>query len=480
MTERSGYRIDDPEFWSPQALEGELRRVFQICNGCRLCHNLCPSFPALFSRTDALDPTREDAEGKLLAEGAPMEESEAVSRLASVRVSTENPVDRLGAADIRQVVDLCYNCKLCFPICPYVPPHEFEVDFPRLMLRAKAMRAREEGVTLQDRFLGATEFVGAVMTAASPLANWANHNPASRFLMEKTVGVHRERELPGWAPETFERFWEKRRDARGEGSEHPVAAGETPRALLFYTCHGNYNDPEVPQAAVEVLERAGVAVAAPPMRCCGMPALDGGDVEGCLAQAKENVARLLPWVDAGYAVVSPGPTCTFMLRHEYPELLRSGEARAVGAAVRDLGEYLVDLRRAGRLSLDLAREKPLRVAYHFPCHLKVQKIGMRSKQLLEKIPGVEVEAVDRCCGMDGTWGMKKEFYELSLGVAAKAKRGVEDVAEEASAAGCELAVASDCPLAALQLRQATGRKVVHPILLLRDACREADAKKKEG
>ncbi|MHB8416784.1 MAG: heterodisulfide reductase-related iron-sulfur binding cluster [Myxococcales bacterium] len=471
--EAPGYRIDDPAFWSPENLEGELRRVFQICNGCRLCYNLCPSFPALLNRVDELDPHREDAEGGLLAEGAPIAEHEAAKALEGVRVATDNPVDRLGQADLRRVVDLCYNCKLCFPICPYVPPHEFAVDFPRLMLRAKAVRAREDGVTLQDRFLGATELVGSVMTRAPGLANWASHNAFNRMLMEHTVGIHRERNLPPWTAETFEAWWSARR--QGKGPELPQPPAEGPRALLFYTCYGNYNDPEVAQAAVEVLERNGVAVAAPPMRCCGMPSLDGGDVERCLDQVKENVARLLPWVRAGYAIVSPGPTCTFMLRQEYPELLPTEEARAVAAAVRDLGEFLFGLKREGKLDRGLAGDGPRQVAYHFPCHLKVQKIGPKSRDLLSLIPGVEVTTVDRCCGMDGTWGMKKEYYELSLKVAEKATQQIAGLAEAAAGEKAPAPqVVSDCPLAALQLEKTTGRKAVHPILLLRDAYRAAD------
>ncbi len=390
-------------------------------------------------------------------------------------------VDRLGTSDLNRVVDLCYNCKLCFPICPYVPPHEFAVDFPRLMLRAKAVRAREDGVTLQDKFLGATDLVGSLMTKLPVLANWASHNGFNRMLMEQTVGIHRDRNLPPWASETFDDWWARRRAGKGLGVEAPIPT-PTPtgglKALLFYTCYANYNDPEVAQAAVEVLERNGVTVAAPPMRCCGMPSLDGGDVDKCLTEARANVASLLPWVRAGYAIVSPGPTCTFMLRQEYPELLKTDEAKAVGAAVRDLGEYLFELKKAGKLNRELAREKPLKIAYHFPCHLKVQKIGLRSRDLLGLIPNVEVETVDRCCGMDGTWGMKKEYYQLSLKVAEKATQQIADLVEETKGntehPAVELAVVSDCPLAALQLEKTTGRKAVHPILLLRDAYRAAE------
>ena len=477
MESRSAYAIDDPKFWSPELLEAEQRRVFQICNGCRLCYNLCPSFPALLNRIDELDPERADAEGKLLTE-KPMEEHEAARALEGVKVSAENPVDRLGAADLNRVVDLCYNCKLCFPICPYVPPHEFAVDFPRLMLRSKAVRAKEDGVTLQDKFLGATDLVGAVMTKVPGLANWASHNAFNRMLMEQTLGIHRERNLPDWAGETFEDWWEKRSTSTSTSTPTSTSTGDL-KALLFYTCYANYNDPEVAQAAVEVLERNGVTVAAPPMRCCGMPSLDGGDVDKCLAEARANVATLTPYVRDGYTIVSPGPTCTFMLRQEYPELLKTDEAKAVGRAVRDLGEYLFELKKAGKLNRKLAREKPLKIAYHFPCHLKVQKIGLRSRDLLGLIPGVEVETVDRCCGMDGTWGMKKEYYQLSLKVAGKATEQIAELAKDsegnAEHPAVDLAVVSDCPLAALQLEKTTGRKAVHPILLLRDAYRAADA-----
>ncbi len=215
---KAGYDLEEPAFWSPQALDAELHRVYSICNGCRLCYNLCPSFPALFNKTDELDPQREEAEGKHLSEGGPIAEEEAARIYAGVTVSTENPVDRLAPTDVQRVVDLCYNCKLCYPICPYVPPHEFAVDFPRLMLRAKAVTAREKGVTLQDRFLGATDVVGALMTTAPGLANWAQHNAFNRMLMEQTVGIHRDRDLPGWATERFDTWWGKRRALGASGT----------------------------------------------------------------------------------------------------------------------------------------------------------------------------------------------------------------------------------------------------------------------
>jgi Fe-S oxidoreductase len=471
---KSGYDLEDPAFWSPEDLDHELRRVFSICNGCRLCYNLCPSFPALLNRVDELDPHRHEAEGALLSKDAPIAEEDAARALAGVKVATENPVDRLGPADLKRVVDLCYNCKLCFPICPYVPPHEFAVDFPRLMLRAKAVSAKQHGVSLQDRVLGATDLLGSVATKVSGLANWAQHDAFNRMLMEKTVGIDRRRNLPDWADETFDGWWARReKDAPKNGKK------EGPKVVLFPTCSVNYNDPEVGRAAVEVLERSGVTVVSPPFQCCGMPALDGGDVPSCLDHIDANVTALLPYVREGYAVVTPGPTCTFMLRQDTPELRKTKEAKEVAAAVRDLGEYLMELKKAGTLDREFGEQAPQKVAYHFPCHLKVQKIGYKSRDLMRLIPGTEVELLDRCCGMDGTWGMKKEFYQLSIEVAQKATKAVGEAREQAEHAEGMPAfvVSSDCPLAALQLTHTTGQKVKHPVVVLRDAYRAADKKK---
>jgi glycerol-3-phosphate dehydrogenase subunit C len=255
--DRHGMAYDNPQFWNGAHMESELHRVFEICNGCRLCFNLCPSFDVLFRRVDELDPHREEAEGKHIEGGRIVEEHEAAELLKHVTVSTENPVNLLGDEDHRRVVELCYECKLCFPKCPYVPPHEFAVDFPKLMLRAKMLWAKDEGIALRERFLGATDLVGSVMTKIAPLANAAAHNAFNRMLMDKTIGIARDRQLPTYAEETFTTWWSRRA---------PVASGETPVAL-FATCYVNYNDPAIAKAAVDVLERAGCDVECPEQVC---------------------------------------------------------------------------------------------------------------------------------------------------------------------------------------------------------------------
>jgi len=442
---------DHPRFWDPSHLDSEVHRVFEICNGCRLCFNLCPSFDVLFKRIDALDPHRAEAEGKHL-EGGMVEEHEAKKLLGHVEVHTESPVSLLGEKDKERVVELCYECKLCYPKCPYVPPHEFAVDFPRLMLRAKMAHAQEGGIAFRERFLGATDAVGRVLTKIAPLANAAAHNRFNRMLMEHTVGIHRDRQLPAYAGESFLTWWSRRA---------PVAAPKEPTAsvALFATCYGNYNDTEIPRAAVEVLEHAGCSVTCPEQVCCGMPKLDGGDLQGARRLASKNVETLLPAVREGRKILSPGPSCTLVLRTEYPELVGTPQAREVSGAVMDLSDFLLQQARQKKLPKGFAR--PIgKVAFHVACHNRVQNLGYRGRDLL-KWAGADVQLVDRCCGMDGTWGMKTEFFQESLEVADAAAHRVESSEPDV--------VSSDCPLAGLQLKQKTGRPVYHPVRILRAA-----------
>jgi glycerol-3-phosphate dehydrogenase subunit C len=444
-----GMAYDNPKFWEEPHLQSELHRVFEICNGCRLCFNLCPSFDVLFRRVDALDPHREEAEGKHLEGGRVVEEHEAAELLKHVTVATENPVALLQDEDKERVVELCYECKLCFPKCPYVPPHEFAVDFPKLMLRAKMIWAKEDGIALREKFLGATDAVGSVMTKLAPFANAAAHNGFNRMLMEQTLGIHKDRQLPPYADESFS-TWVSRRA--------PVASGDT-KVALFATCFVNYNDPKIGKAAVDVLERAGCAVDCPEQVCCGMPKLDGGDIEGARKLARKNLETLLPAVRAGAKIVSPGPSCTLMLKTEYPELVPGEESKEFAAAVMDLSDFVLQQARAKKLPKPPAGAIG-KVAFHVACHNRVQNFGYRGRDLL-KWAGGDVTLVDRCCGMDGTWGMKAEFFEESLKVAEGAARKVEASEPEV--------VSSDCPLAGMQLTQKTGRTSYHPVRILQAA-----------
>lgn len=407
--------IRSPGFWDQTALDREERRIFDICNGCRRCFNLCPSFNHLFAGLD----------------------QEAV----------DGDAERLSARDLRRVEALCYQCKLCFNHCPYTPPHRFNLDFPRVMLRGAAVRARREGVARRDRLLGDPDRVGRLGGLTAPFSNWANAFRPHRLFLERVVGIHRDRQLPPFAREPFSRWFARRR---------PAATGGK-RVALFATCSVEYHDPAVGKAAVAVLERNGLAVELPPQRCCGMPWLDGGDIGAALGKIEANVRSLARAVEQGCDIVVPGPTCSYVLKQEYPWLHGSPEARAVAARTFDLMEYLMRRHEAGRLETAF-RAGGGRIAYQIPCHLRAQNIGFKSRDALALIPGARVGLIERCSGMDGTWGMKREFYELSLKVAEPLLRDLrESQADE---------IATDCPLSALQIGQALGRRPLHPVQIL--------------
>lgn len=450
----------DEVYWSRSALEAEEKRVFEICNGCRLCFNLCPSFPALFDAIDALDPTAH------LSEGAPVTHH-AVDALGNHAAATggehaaparedvhgqAEALERLPLSVNQRVVDLCYQCKLCDPICPYTPPHEFAVDFPRLMLRHKAIDAREKGVPLQDRVLGDPDLIGGIGTILPSVANAVTNLRPNRVMMEHTVGIHRDRQLPAFASQTFLSWFKARHATRPD-----PAAVSGRKVVLFYTCSVQWNEPQVGRAAVEVLEHSGITVFAPEMRCCGMPALDGGDVPRATDWARHNIDVLLPYVQAGCDIVSPGPTCSFMMKKEWKDYVGTEAAEAVARRSFDLMEYLFRLRKEGALREDYTTDVGA-VGYHLPCHLKVQKIGFRSRDMLRRLPGAQVTMVDRCSCMDGTWGMKKEYYELS-------KEGSKKLMSELEGSGAGT-YSSDCLIAKLQIEEASGKKVKHPIELM--------------
>jgi len=365
----------------------------------------------------------------------------------------EGDVAKVTSADYRRIVDLCWQCKLCFNHCPYTPPHRFDMDFPRLMLRAKAARAAAEGVSWQDRWLGSTDALGTLASATAPLANWANSSAAGRALLEKTFGIERHRVLPKFHHKTFNRWFRERGGGRlAEG--HKVA--------FFTTCVVNYNEPQVGRDAVSVLEKNGCAVSCPEGQlCCGMPYLDGGDVEGARANARRNIDALLPLVKAGADVVVTQPTCSYVLKKEYPLLVPGEAAEAVAAKTFDTFEFLVSRHREGHFATDFKGPSPGKVAYQAPCHLRAQNMGYKTRDVLQLIPGTKVTVVERCTAMDGTWGMKKEFYPISLQFARKAAREMEAAQPDT--------YATDCSLAALQIEDVRGARPAHPVSLLREA-----------
>jgi Fe-S oxidoreductase len=424
MSEDPALDLRRPEFWDLGKVDTELRRVYDICAGCRRCLPLCPSFRVMFDRLDV------DA--------------------------VDGDVEKLPAADVREVVDLCYQCKLCYNHCPYTPPHRWAVDFPRLMLRARAAEARKAGVSFQDRMLGNTDLVGKLGSLTAPLSNWMNELAVHRAFMQVVAGIHRARHLPKFHRPTFSSWFQSTaKPAAGEGGK-----AATRKVALFATCTVEYNAPAIGRAAVRVLERNGVDVSVPAQRCCGMPYLDGGAVDECRTLVRDNVRALAAAVREGREIVSPGPTCSYMLKQEYPWLDESEDARLVAANTRDLFEFLARLQAEG--ALDTRFSRPVgAVTYHVPCHLRAQNIGTRSADVLRAIPGAVVNVVERCSAVDGTWGFKTQYFDLSMKVA-------QPLFDAVRTAGAPT-VATDCPLAALQIAQGTGVDPRHPIQVLAHA-----------
>ena len=396
-----------------------------ICHTCRRCYNLCPSFDVLFRALD--------------------------------RPEVDGEVDRLLGDDLAEFSDLCYECKLCIPHCPYYPPHRWDVDVPRLVFRDRASRVRHEGKpALRERVLASADGLGAAAAGSAALANALNQSRFARVLLEKTLGVHRDRLLPTWSAETFAAWWAR----RGGSTEPSQRVPPADRVALFVTCSVNANNPEIGRAAVAVLEKNGCEVVVPEQRCCGMPFLESGDLDAARECRWDNVTALLPFVRAGYTVVSPGPTCSLMLRKEYPVLGPEEEGRELARGTLDLCEYLMRRHAAGSLATDFQRA-PGKVLYQVPCHLKVQDIGFKSRDLLRLIPGSEVVTIERCTGHDGTWSMKTEYFPLSMKVGQPVFDAV--LAERPDR------VATDCPLAGLQIRQGTGKTPKHPVQILAEA-----------
>jgi glycerol-3-phosphate dehydrogenase subunit C len=326
------------------------------------------------------------------------------------------------------------------------------------MLRARAAQARQTGVSLQDRMLGNADLVGKLGSLAAPLSNWMNELGVHRAFMQAVVGIHKQRNLPKFARRTFSSWFKGRRHSPTAPAKAPTA-GARPSArkvALFATCSVEYYDTSTGRAAVNVLERNRIDVSLPEQRCCGMPYLDGGAVDEAKALIRENVASLAAAVREGREIVVPGPTCSYMLKQEYPWLDGSADAKLVAANTRDIFEYLAKLHAAGELDTNFT--KPVgAVTYHVPCHLRAQNIGHKSADVLRAIPGASVDVVEKCSAVDGTWGFKKEYYELSMKLAKPLF--------DAVTTGGPVA-ATDCPLAALQIQQGTGRKPKHPVEVL--------------
>jgi glycerol-3-phosphate dehydrogenase subunit C len=417
---------NDWRFWDAADLTQEARRVFEVCHGCRMCVNYCGSFPDMFARVDR-DIEKRGAEGAEL----------------------------LDDTDFKSITDLCWQCKLCYIECPYTADqkHEWLIDVPRLLMRAKAQTAKRHGVTLQDQVLGEPGTLGALTSGPmAPLANLVNANRLVRKVNEKLLGISAEFPVPTFASVPFEKWLTRHQKLPQAGKNGTVA--------LFATCTGDYNTPWVPANAVRVLERNGFDVVRPRQQCCGIPNLDGGDIAAAQAKARFNVASLLEELDKGRKIVVIQPTCSYTIKKEYPELLGTVDARRVAENTLDLMQFLEQLRKNKTLDRDYERGLG-KVAYHAACHLRAQKIGFPGARVLGTLPDTEVEVIEKCSAVDGTWGMKAQYYEMGKRYAQKLVRAI-DGAEAKT-------VVTDCPLSALRIAKENRVPVFHPVEALAEA-----------
>ena len=412
----------DEAFYDAAALEAEMRRVFEICHGCRRCFNLCDAFPRLFDLIDATDT---------------------------------GEVSELAASAFEPVVEACTLCDMCFMTkCPYVPPHEFNLDFPHLMLRHRAVARRREKAPWQTRLLARTDLQGRVGCQMPSVANWATRreNRLTRPVMSGVLGIARTAPLPRFYGATF--LARARR-------EKPSGTQDRGRAVLFATCFVNHSAPRVGIAALRVLRHLGVAVEVVYPGCCAMPFLEHGDLPKVAQSARRIASELRSWCRKGYDVITLTASCGLMFRQEWPSLLPDNEdVQTLARATKDIDEYVVDLMRDGaRLSLSAY---PQKVAVHLACHGRAHNVGPRAKEMLGHIPEVEIKVVERCSGHGGTFGIMTETREAAVKVGRAAAR----------ACGGTSAVLSECPLAARHLSQAyedSPEHYGHPIELLAHA-----------
>lgn len=422
----------NPDFYDEASLFKELDRVYDICHGCRRCFSLCNAFPTLFDAIDASDTLELDG------------------------------VDKKKV--YWEVVDHCYLCDMCFMIkCPYVPPHPWNLDFPHLMLRAKAVKFKKGDVRGRDKLLTSTDTVGklAGIPVVAEIVNAANRLKPVRKILDKTLGVHSEALLPPFHSRTLQ----KRLAGHRRDDLTPVSTENTRgKVALFGTCYGNYNEPHIGEDLVAVFEHNGIPVTlVADTKCCGMPKLELGDFAAIEETMRHNIPLLVKLVDEGYDIVAPVPSCVLMFKQELPLIFpNDSQVTKIRNAIYDPFEYLALRHKAGKFKTDFKKELG-KIAYHVACHLRVQNIGLKTRDILSLIPNTRVDAIERCSGHNGTYAVKREFHEMSM----KIGKPVVSRVQKAEADH----YSSDCPMAGHHIQNGLrdGSESIHPMSLLRQA-----------
>jgi glycerol-3-phosphate dehydrogenase subunit C len=420
------------EFFEEESLFKELDRVFDICHGCRRCVSLCGSFPTLFDLIDN---------------------------------GESGELDAVDKQSYWEVVDQCYLCDMCFMTkCPYVPPHPWNLDFPHLMLRAKAVKTRNGKTRLRDKLLNNTDMVGqlAGIPVVTRTVNAVNRMSVARGVMEKSLGVDRKAWIPEFALQRFTSL-------APESAAYPVRDGErTPgKVAVFYTCYAHYNEPGFGLDLLKILDHNEIPYVLIEEKCCGMPQMENGELEEIEKRKNHNIPRMVGYAREGYAIMTPIPSCTLMFKQELPLMFRDdADVQRVRESMFDPFEFLVARNKDGLLKTDFKR--PLgRVAYQVACHLRVQNIGKKTEELLKLIPDTTVTTVERCSGHSGAWGTKKQFHAMAMKIGKPVFK--------AMAAAKPDYISSDCQLGGRHIEQGTQEgdltqaELAHPLTLLRMA-----------
>ncbi len=422
----------DPDFFNEDSLYKELERVYDHCHGCRRCVSLCQSFPVLFDLVDE-SPTME--------------------------------VDGVDKKDYMKVVDQCYLCDLCYMTkCPYTPPHEWNIDFPHLMLRAKAFKFKNGEARTRDKILTSTDAVGklAGIPVVVNFVNTSNRNQTMRKALEKTLGVSARAHVPEYHSLTFRK---QQQSHSGLSASEATAGDKTNgKVALFATCYANYNEPAAAKDMVAVLEHNGIPVTlAEKETCCGMPKLELGDLHAVEEAKNTNIPALAAMVDAGWDLVSPVPSCTLMFKQELPLLFPDdADVRKVSDAFYDPFEYLAQRHKEGLLKTDF-KSGVGKVSYHVACHQRVQNIGPKTRDVLSLIPNIEIDTIERCSGHDGTYGVKAETFDFAVKIGRPVANRINKNEPDH--------FTSDCPIAGHHLANILGNdsEPTHPMSLLRMA-----------
>jgi glycerol-3-phosphate dehydrogenase subunit C len=350
---------------------------------------------------------------------------------------------RPGGRSVDKWIDLCIGCHLCDMVC------SSEVNISELNLMAKAKYLDEKGRPFRDWLLTHSYLYDRFGSLSSPLLNPLFKNRLAKKFLETILKIDRRRELPGYESPTFRR-WFKTHPSKGEK-----------KVAYFYGCYTNTHEVDVGKATVQVLEANGFEVVLPPQSCCGIPMLGNGDFKGAKKMAFENVPSLLRAIHSGSDIIFSATSCGHMIKHEYSQLLSIPGAEKVANHTFDVFEFLRNLKQSNDLHMNF-KQLPLKAAYFAPCHLRALAIGLPAVEILRSIPGLQLDNIEAdCCGLGGTYGFKKEKYEISQEIGSDLAKAIDRLKPEI--------ILSDCEGCRLQIRHLTGSKVLHPIQILRDA-----------